>query len=145
MKSQSGVTLISLTIYLIVMSIVIAIISVVSTYFYKNIGLVSEDVEPLTEYTKLNSFLSDEVNHDNIKVLEYNSEIENSYIVFDNGVQYTFIKENNAVYRNKVKICKGVKTCKFDYEIKSGKRRVIVNIEMESGNIKRDTNYILRD
>ena len=41
----------------------------------------------------------------NIKVLECNTDegSGNSYIVFDNGVQYTFIKNNMSVYRNKVK------------------------------------------
>ena len=36
MKSQKGVTLISLTIYVIVMAIVVGILSVITTFFYHN-------------------------------------------------------------------------------------------------------------
>ena len=136
MKSEKGVTLISLTVYVIVMAIVVSIVAVISSYFYTNTQDINESIDPITEYTKFNTFFSDEVNHENIKVLEcktsyenpddINSNIISSYIVFDNGVQYTFLSENNGVYRNKVKICSGVENCNFQYEIKNGKAVVKV-------------------
>ena len=42
MKKEKGVTLISLTIYIIGMTIVLAIISVVSGYFYTDYNATSE-------------------------------------------------------------------------------------------------------
>ena len=39
MKSEKGVTLISVTIYVIVMTLLVAIISVITNYFYKNVEL----------------------------------------------------------------------------------------------------------
>ena len=126
MKSQKGISLLSLTIYVIALTIVVAMVSVISTYFYKNMNSSTETINPLTEYTKFNSFFSDEVNHTNIKVLE----CKENYIVFDNNVQYTFIPENNAIYRNKVKICREVESCNFEYKIKNGKSVVIVTIKM---------------
>ena len=115
MKSQKGITLISLTVYIIVMMIVVAIVAVVSGYFYTNINAVSDRANPLTEYTKFNSFFAEEANQKNRKILECKTKfkenneakrVENSYIVFDNGVQYTFIAENRGIYRNKVKSVK---------------------------------------
>ena len=70
MKSQKGVTLISLTIYVIVMTIVIGIVSVVSTYFYKNVGVALETVNPVTQYNNFNIFFTDEINHQNIRTIK---------------------------------------------------------------------------
>ena len=114
MKSEKGITLISLIIYVIALTIVIGIIAVISGYFYNNIATSSEDIEPMVEYTKFNSFFSEEVNEKEIKVLDCKTttdstgKIDTSYIVFDNGVQYTYISENKGIYRNKVKIARGV-------------------------------------
>lgn len=126
MKLQKGITLISLTVYIIVMVIVVAIISVISTYFYTNVNSISNTINPMTEYTKFNSFFSDEVNHSNIKVLEWKED----YIVFDNGVQYTFVGENKGIYRDKVKIANDVESCTFEYKIKNGKNVVVVSLQI---------------
>ena len=63
MKSQKGITLISLTVYVIVMAIVVGVVAIISTFFYSNINDTNVDINPITEYTKFNSFFSDEVNH----------------------------------------------------------------------------------
>lgn len=140
MKAQKGVTLISLTIYIIAMVIVVAIVSVISSYFYSNINGTSDTIDPLTEYTKFNSFFTDEVNHSNIKVLECGEN--GDYIVFDNGVQYTFVPENKGIYRNKVKICKEVESCNFEYKIQNGKDVVVVNLTI--GTLDKNVTYTLK-
>ena len=117
MKSQKGITLTSLTVYIIVMTIVISVVAFISTYFYKNVDSLSNDINPLTEYTKFNSFFSDEVNHNNIKILE----CKENYVAFDNGVQYTFVLENKAIYRNQIKIAEDIEMCKFEYTMKNAK------------------------
>ena len=106
MKSQKGVTLISLTIYVIVMAIVVGILSVITTFFYHNTKDF-RDINPMLEYTTFNSYFSDEVNHSNIKIVKcYTGTTggEQNYIIFNNGVQYTYIPANKGIYRNKVKI-----------------------------------------
>ena len=151
MKSERGVTLISLTVYIIAMVIVVAVVSVVSGYFYKNTKGLNENIDPISEYTKFSTFFSDEVNRENIKVLECKTNYENqnssniidSYIVFDNGVQYSFIKENKGIYRNKVKICRGVENCYFTYEIENGKAVVKVNIKV--GDKTKNTTFTLKN
>lgn len=140
MKSQKGITLISLTIYIIVMAIAIAIISVISMYFYTNTSTLSKTINPLTEYTKFNSFFSDEMNHSNLKILA----CEPNYIVFDNGVQYTYIQENQGVYRNQVKICSDVQKCEFQNKIKNGKNVVAIMIKIGTSQEK-NVDYTLKD
>ena len=148
MKSEKGITLISLIIYVIALTIVIGIIAVISGYFYKNIATTSENIEPMVEYTKFNSFFSEEVNYRGIEVLDCqsttgdNGKIETSYIVFDNGVQYTYISENKGIYRNKVKIARGVEECSFEYKVEDGKD--IVNVTFKSKNLNNPIKYTLK-
>lgn len=127
MKSQKGVTLISLTIYVIVMTIVVAVMAMVSSYFFTNTSSLSGNMNSLTEYTKFNGFFTEEINKQNIKVLECKS----NYVVFNNGVQYTYIPENNGIYKDKVKIADKVKNCEFLYQIKNGKEVVTVKLTMD--------------
>lgn len=139
MRTEKGITLISLTVYIIAMIIVVAVVAVISGYFYKNTQGINKNIDPLTEYTKFSTFFSDEVNHENIKVLE----CETNYIVFDNGVQYTFVEENNAVYRNKVKICSEVQNCNFVYQIKNGK--AVIKVTFEVNGKSRETTFTLKN
>lgn len=139
MKSEKGVTVTSLIIYVIALTVVVATISMLSTYFYRNTSSVAGNINPITEYTKFNTFFSEEVNHSNIKVLEckqQGEEVEDNYIVFDNGVQYTFVKENQAIYKDKVKICSYVEECSFEHKIANGKDVVTVSIKMENSQTK---------
>lgn len=148
MKSEKGITLISLIIYVIALTIVIGIIAVISGYFYKNIATTSENVEPMVEYTKFNSFFSEEVNYRGIKVLDCqsttgdNGKIETSYIVFDNGVQYTYISGNKGIYRNKVKIARGIDNCSFEYKVEEGKD--IVNVNFKAKDMNNPIKYTLK-
>ena len=144
MKSQKGITLISLTIYVIVMAIVVGVIAIVSTFFYTNMNDSTQEIDPITEYTKFNSFFSDEVNHSNLKILDCGTtDNGQNYKAFDNGVQYTYIPENQCIYRNQVKKAKGVTNCTFTRNIKNGKD--IVEVVFEAGSRKRETTYTLKN
>lgn len=138
MKNQKGVTLVSLTIYIIVMTIVIGVVSMISTYFFKNTKTALKDIEPITEQTRFSSFFTEEVNRNNIKILA----CDQKYVVFDNEVQYTFVAENKGIYRNQVKICRGVENCKFERTIKNGKDVISVTLKMEKSAEKK-VNYTL--
>lgn len=139
MKSEKGITLISLTVYVIVMTIVIAVVAIITTFFYKNIREVRTDIDPITEYTTFNSYFSDEVNHANLKILECQSNL----VAFNNGVQYMYIPENKGIYRNKVKICSNIDQCIFSEDIKNGKS--IVKVQFRAGSQNRTIAYTLKD
>ncbi len=138
MQSEKGVTLISLTIYIIVFTIVIAVIGVVTGAFTKNIQKTNFFTDPLTEYTAFNSYFSEDVNHKGIKILECRKD----YVVFDNGIQYTYIPENKGVYRDKVKIARNVEFCSFLEDTKNGKTIIIVNFK--AGDNVKTTTYTLK-
>lgn len=142
MKSERGITITSLIVYIIGMIIVIAIMSVITTNFYKNVNKMTIEVNPVSEYTKFNSNFSEEVNIYNIKVLECKETTEQNYIVFDDGVQYTYIPDNKAIYKNKIKICKDVQACIFSTTIKNGND--VVTVQMQIGDKTYNNTYTLK-
>ena len=56
MKSQKGITLITLTIYIIVMVVMVGIIAVVTGAFMKSLQQADFYNDPIAEYTAFNSY-----------------------------------------------------------------------------------------
>ena len=144
MKTQKGVTLISLTIYVITMAIVVGILATITTFFYKNVKDVNVDIDPITQFTTFNSYFTDEINYSNLKVVKCGTTRSyQNYIVFSNGVQYTYVPENKGIYRNQVKICRNIDICIFSEKIENGKSIVTVNFSV--GNQQREMEYTLKN
>ena len=121
MRTDKGLTLISVTIYIIVMLMIVAIITVLTSYFYKNIDIRSTNQNLNQQYTKFNSYFIKEVNTKGNKVIDIQSPIplkedidtqkntdKQNYIMFSSGNQYTYIPENKGIYMNKVKIAQNI-------------------------------------
>lgn len=139
MKSNKGVTLTSLIIYVIGMTIMVSIIATLTSFFYKNID-IGDINSNTTQYTKFTSILSEEVNKKNNSVIDCQSLTDGvSYIVFSSGNQYTFNQKSKSVYRNNVKICDNIDTCDFSYTYIDSKYKIKVsfktaNIDMTRSN-----------
>lgn len=116
MKSERGVTITSVLIYIIALTAVVFIVGRITTYFYKNMNTVTGNAVANAEYTKFNSYFTDEINIEGNRVVECDLTDEgNSYIIFSvSGNQYTF--QNNSIYRNKTKISDDVEDCTFGYD-----------------------------
>ena len=158
MQTEKGITLISITIYIIVMLIIVSIITVLTSYFYKNVDIHSISQNFNQQYTKFNSYFVKEVNKRGNKVVDIQSvsipqdEEENAetntsqqnYIVFSSGNQYTYIPKNQGIYMNKVKIAQNITGCTFaTHKEENGKTTVTVTILGD--NFERETNYTLVD
>lgn len=129
MKSNKGVTLTSLIIYVIGMTIMVSIIATLTSFFYKNID-IGDINSNTTQYTKFTSILSEEVNKKNNSVIDCQSLTDGvSYIVFSSGNQYTFNQKSKSVYRNNVKICDNIDTCDFSYTYIDSKYKIKVSFE----------------
>lgn len=138
MNSEKGITLISLTIYILVLTIVVAVIGIITGAFVKSVKISNFYTDPLTEYTAFNSNFTDEINHQGIKILECKED----YVAFDNGVQYTYISANKGIYKNQVKIAKNVDYCTFIEQIKNGKQ--VIQVKFKAGSQNRTTTYTLK-
>ncbi len=111
MKSNRGVTLASLTIYVIVTGIVLVMLAFLNVNFFQRISDLTAQTSVTNEYSKFCSyFLKDLKSSD--RVLAYDS----SEIEFSNGAKYEIKKKENTpadkedymIYRNGVEICDSI-------------------------------------
>lgn len=132
MKNNNGITLTSLIIYVIGMTIMIATIATLTSFFYKNIdiGDINSDT---TQYTKFSSILSEEINREHNSVIDCKELTDGvSYIIFSSGNQYTFNENSKSIYKNNVKICNNVEMCDFSYTFIDSRYKIKVSFKTES-------------
>lgn len=134
MRSEKGFTLTSVIIYVIGMVIVVSIISVITGYFYKNVSVNSDENDKMKQYTKFNSYFTQEINLKGNRVLETKTEIVDgkqvSYIVFSSGNQYTFMEINQSIYKNQVKIAEKIESCIFTEQYQNGKQEIKIDFKI---------------
>lgn len=147
MKSEKGVTLISVIIYVIAMLIIIAVITVLTSYFYTNVDINSASEDLNQQYTKFNSYFTEEVNRKGNKILEIgetqNNEEEGpqKYIIFSSGNQYTYVPANQGIYMNTVKISENITNCTFERIDQDD--ITMVKVTIKGNNFERVTTYTL--
>ena len=108
MKSQKGITLISLIVYIMVMLIVIAILSTVSTTFYKNMKTINTDGIFAEETSKINLYILQDIKEKKLQI----DTISNDKILLknsQNSEQVTYLSAESGIYRNEVLICENIK------------------------------------
>lgn len=112
MKSDKGITLVSLIIYVIVMLAVVAIIGTVTSYFYKNINSQYAESTKTDDDTNLNMYLLNDLKNKKVTLLNSSSgKITESItgltilrIQYEDSsvIQYTI--SSDGIYRDKLKI-----------------------------------------
>lgn len=135
MKSEKGITMVSLIIYVIAMLITITIITIVTSYFYKNVDVTSDKYTYFSEFTRFESYISEEVNRENNGILDIGQITENNktqyFVALSSGNQYTYIPENQAIYQNNVKIASGVEECSFKEKLVNGKQALEITLKIQ--------------
>lgn len=61
MKTQKGITLLSLIVYIILLTFVIAMLSVVSSLFFSNTKYITENSKNISEFNKFNMYFIEDV------------------------------------------------------------------------------------
>lgn len=122
MKSERGITITSIIIYIVALTSIVIIVGRVSTYFYKNVNYVKTNATADAEYTKFNSYFTDDINIEKNTIASYGT----NYIIFSKSEhQYTY--QNGNIYMNKVKISKDVESFELNYNETTG----IISINMQ--------------
>ena len=89
LKSNRGVTLTSLVIYIIGLTIVIALMGLISNYFYQNITDVTIKQNADEQYSKFLAYLTKDANSDNLVYVQTGVNGE------DNIICSSVAKEND--------------------------------------------------
>ena len=106
MKKEKGITLVALTVYVVVFIALMGMLALLTTDFNSGISRVQHSTTSPEEYNKFNvEFVRD------VKSSYYTNIVQvdgNVTIILDNGANYRYIKSENAIYKNKVKIAKNI-------------------------------------
>lgn len=143
MKSQKGITLTSLVVYIAVLLIVLGILSNISKYFYANTKYITDANKYISEFNKFNMYFIEDVKNNNNLY-----SIKNDQIIFEDGTMYTFDKK--SIYRNKVEICNNIYICTFDKTQETDKNGFIkqiikVKFAVNASEIfVKENNYVLK-
>lgn len=144
MKSQKGVTLVALVIYIIVFTIVISILSVISSFFFSNVNFVKEQANYAPEFNKFNMFFIQDVKNNK------NVTVNNNTVEFADGTRYDFNSDQKAIYRNGKAIAKNIQVAVFKpstVTIRNTTKNIVnVNIAIgKAGSLFiKDIDYVLK-
>ena len=140
MKDQKGITLISLIIYVILITLVVAGVSLLTSSFYKNVREFDNESDNVVSYTKFNMHFLNDIKEDKILIDEY----QDNYIILVNekdlgdvSIQYSI--QNGALYRNKVKICDDIQDGKFSVDLPND----TITVYLKIGNYEKTTTYVI--
>ncbi len=119
MKNNKGITLTSLVIYIIVLMIVIALMSNLSGYFFKNVRQITLNEAGEEEFLRLTSFITKDINSDDVTYVKDGTEADKQYLIFKfkDGTTHQYIYYNKTIYylniineqtTKKIELCTGV-------------------------------------
>lgn len=150
MKAERGVTLIILSIYVIIFSIIIALLANLSNFIYGNLGGISDSNIDLTEFNKFNMYFIEDVKN-NKQVLVQNLADDNDrefvQIVFADGDAYTYTIGDDAIYKNNQKIASDILNFKAEGFRKDDKMYVEISVRIgtdDETNYTKATDYVLK-
>lgn len=141
-KSDKGITLLSLIIYIVLLTFVLSMLAIVSNMFYSSTDYVINKGKYIYEFNKFNMYFIEDVKS-NSQIYSINDK----EIVFEDGTTYTY--SNKGIYRNKVKICNNVLNCTFsnsELQVENTTKQIIkVTLIVEgSKSFTTENEYVLK-
>jgi len=143
MKSEKGITLTSLIIYLGVTLIVVTTITTFNSFFVSNMDEVRAQEEYAPEFNKFSMFFIADIKNNRT------AEVTPTQVEFEDGTIYQYNATEKVVYRNNTKITEKVDSFSFTstQETISTTTKQIINVKMSvkgKVNLKNGINYTLR-
>ena len=158
MKSEKGITLVSLLVYIAILLTVMVVIGRISGMFSKNLDYVASENDTATAFTTLNAcILTETKKNDNTvaKVGFMDGNNEQGYVFKEatsgNYTAIEFSSKNqicymgNSVYYNKAKICEGVENFSINYyKAPTSETKDSLVVRMKIGNKNYEQSYSFR-
>lgn len=130
MKTQKGVTLTSLAIYITMVLIIIGILAVISGTLQGNIKEIYTEGTNNTEIDKFNIYFLKEVKKQGNQI----SEISNNEITFSLGNKYSY-KEDKCIYLNdNIKIAEHIEKCIFSSDNATINEKTVITVTIKAIN-----------
>lgn len=143
MKSNKGITLVSLVVYIIVMIIVIGVMGAIASNFYNNTNSMQVDTEEILEFNNFNTYFLKEIKAPENAVDTIGNEGE--YILFESGNSFSF--SDNKIYYNDMKICEKVQRMKIESLVDENGNIIddVIHVEITFSGFSKSMNYKVED
>lgn len=143
MKSERGITLTSLVIYVIGITIIFTVIANMTIFFNKNSRSIEYTANNSAQITRINEYLISDTQKENLKLIEVTNNTITMQIN-NETVKYTYDTVSKGIYRNKVKIGNDVQNLEIKKDIIYDKTKLLLNITIgEQEQIQKDLEYII--
>lgn len=147
MKSQKGITLTSLAMYIVLILIVLAILATVSANMQGNVRNSGKEGTDISEINKFNMYFLKEVKKQGNSIesitssdIEVEENIPGDSIEFSNGKKFLYDSSNYSIElieQNKtIKLAKNIENCTFTEKMSNGKIIIEVKIKPKGLNIQ---------
>lgn len=133
MKKESGITLVTLIVYLMIVSAILAALTNLSSHVYKNIGKLGSENLSAEEFNKFNVNFVKSVKANKKATVTNNNQ--NVTIEFGDGTTYNYINGENSIYKNKIKIAKNINY--FTADVQNINNKNVIQVQIGTG--KKDT------
>jgi len=142
MRTEKGITMISLVVYVAVMTVVIGVMSSIITNFYQNTDAVQENIQEIVEFSKFNNYFLKEVKTIDNKVDHISTD--NNYILFTSGNSFSI--SNDEIYYNNIKICDNVQSMQISLgKNGNGINKSIINVTLIFESFNKSISYKLEN
>ena len=145
MRSQKGITMMGLVMYITCFLLVTGIVAGITAFFYGNSNLMTEELYSSADFNKLNLYFVKESEQEGNRVEEIaeenNIDGASYYIKFTNGDRFTYDSSYGLLYYQGICLCEDVKKFKADQDFSSGKE--VVKIFIEFTNKSYSCNYTM--
>ena len=149
MKSEKGITLIVLSIYIIVFSIIIVLLANLSNYIYSNMENINDSSVDISEINKFNMYFIGDIKTNNqadVRTLSENNQ-NTIQVIFQDGDVYSYVEDEKSIYKNEQKIARNIEKFNAEGYKKENKTYIQISIEIgtkDEANYKKTTNYVLK-
>lgn len=118
--------------YIFLLLIAFLLILWITSSFYASLKIRREEISMNSDYTNLNLYFLKTTKNPGVKIDSYGlveEDLQSYYITFENndGTKNTFIKLNDIIYYNKIKLCEDVDSFKVMVD-KTGKESISAEI-----------------
>lgn len=122
-------------VYIFLLLLIFSIILLGTIVFYKNFKNRKDVVTSNSDYTNLNLYFLKVTKTPGVKINSYGlvgEDLQSYFITFENtdGIENTFIKLNDIIYYNKIKLCENVDNFKVIVD-KTGKESISVEVTIQ--------------
>ena len=144
MKKEKGVTLVSLAIYIILLILVAELVLLFNSNFFPQIVKLNSENTSAESFNKFSVSFVQDVKES--RTAEVTNDSSNVIITLSNGVHYYYMADDDAIYREKIKIVDKVPT--FSATSYSQSNKNIISITAVFGydhdkSFGRTINYVL--